>query len=455
MTPVTSLSSKLQQRNDTLAFAPDAVRLELAAPSPLPRLVLYLVLLLMAVMLLWMHFGQLDVVAVAQGKLVPNSFLKIVQPAEAGIVREILVKEGEAVTEGQVLARMDARVAEADTRSLQAELQRKRLQLRRIDAELTGGALKRQADDPPELVAQVEAQLQTRRQAHLDGVGAEEALRARAQHDVGSASEIEAKLKQTTPIYLEQEKAWEQLAREGFAGRLMALERSRNRIEAEQELRAQTRNIEGLRASIVQADKRIAQLQSSYRQQLHAERAEAEGAYEKLQQDWIKQQHRHALLELKAPYGGLVKDLATHTPGTVVAPGTILLTLVPQNEPVLAEVWVGNADAGFLQPGQRARVKVAAYPFQRYGLVNGRVSQVSADAQERVATAEGTTRQLPDLSYRAVIELDADHLDAGSERLRLIPGMIVTAEVHTGRRTVLEYLLSPIRKITAEAARER
>ena len=111
MTPVTSLSSKLRQRNDTLAFAPDAVRLELAAPSPLPRVVLYLLLLLMGVMLLWMHFGQLDVVAVAQGKLVPNSFLKIVQPAEAGIVREILVKEGEAVAEGQVLARMKSAIA--------------------------------------------------------------------------------------------------------------------------------------------------------------------------------------------------------------------------------------------------------------------------------------------------------------------------------------------------------
>ena len=353
---------------------------------------LYLFLALLALMLGWAYFGKLDIVAVTQGKLVPQSFLKIVQPAEAGIVREILVKEGEAVREGQVLVRMDAHLSEADVRTLQAELQRKRLQLRRIDAELAGAPLKRARDDPPHLAAQVEAQLQARRQAYLDALGAEQAMRTRAQHDLGSAAEIEAKLQQTAPIYREQEKAWDQLAREGFAGRLLALDRQKSRIEVEQELKAQTRNIEGLKATIAQADKRIAQIHSNYRQQLHNERAEAEAQYHKLQQDWDKQQHRHALLELKAPQAGIVKDLATHTPGTVVAPGTIILTLVPQDEPLLAEVWVTNADAGFVQPDQKARVKLAAYPFQKYGMLDGVVRQISADAQDCQHAVDGEVR---------------------------------------------------------------
>ena len=248
---------------------------------------------------------------------------------------------------------------------------------------------------------------------------------------------------------------WNQLAREGFAGRLMALERSRSRIEAEQDLAAQARNIEGLKATITQSDKRVAQIQSNYRQQLHGERAEAESVYQKLQQEWAKQQHRQALLELRAPHAGVVKDLATHTPGTVVAPGTILLTLVPQGEPLLAEVWVTNADAGFVQPEQQARIKFASYPFQRYGLVDGNVRLVSADAQDKAATPEGATRQLQDLAYRALIELDAESLRFEAQTLKLVPGMLVTAEVHIGERSVLEYLLSPIRKVAAEAARER
>ncbi|HEV7394492.1 MAG TPA: HlyD family type I secretion periplasmic adaptor subunit [Burkholderiales bacterium] len=447
--------SKQAKRRAALMFAPDMVRLQLEQPSPMPRAVLYAVITLLLLMLAWAIFGKLDIVAVTHGKLIPQSFLKIVQPAEAGVVRDILVAEGQCVREGEVLVRMDSRLADADLRTLQAELARKRLQLRRIEAELTDASLQRAPDDPAEMARQVEAQLIARRQAYLDALGAEEALRARAEHDLGSAAEIEGKLSQTAPIYREQEKAWDQLAREGYAGRLLALDRQRVRIEVEQELKAQTRNVESLRATITQAEKRIAQIHSNYRQQLHNERSEAEAAYHKLQQEWDKQRHRHALLELKAPQSGIVKDLATHTPGTVLAPGTIVLTLVPQGESLIAEVWVGNADAGFVQPGQKARVKLATYPFQKFGMLDGTIHQVSADAQDKSANTDGSTRQLPELAYRALVKLASDALEADGQRLKLVPGMIVTAEVHLGRRTVLEYLLSPLQKIGAESARER
>ncbi|MEN3354641.1 MAG: rane fusion protein hemolysin [Betaproteobacteria bacterium] len=443
-------------RADVLTFAAGSVRVQLERPSPLPRAVLYCVVALCLLMFAWACLGKLDIVAVSHGKLVPQSFLKIVQPAEAGIVREILVAEGESVRQGQVLVRMDSQLSDADARAVQSELARKRLQLRRIDAELAGAALARASDDPAEMAEQVDAQLQARRQAYLDALGAEQALRARAEHDLGSAAEIETKLKQTAPIYREQEKAWDQLAREGYAGRLLALDRQRSRIEVEQELKAQTRNIESLRSTITQAEKRIAQIESNYRQQLHNERAEAETAYQKIQQEWEKQQHRHGLLELKAPQSGIVKDLATHTAGTVLAPGTIVLTLVPQDEPLLAEVWIGNADAGFVQPGQKVRVKFATYPFQKYGMLDGYIQQISADAQDKSATADATTRQqLPDFAYRALVKLGTDVLEAEGQRLRLVAGMMVTAEVHLGRRTVVEYALSPLQKIGAEAARER
>ena len=127
----------------TSEFEPDIIGAQRRSPSPLPRVVLYTLLALIGVMLVWAWIGQLDIVAVAQGKLVPRSFLKIVQPAESGIVREILVKEGDAVRAGQLLVRMDMRISEADGNVLRAELQRKRLQLRRIDAELGGTALER------------------------------------------------------------------------------------------------------------------------------------------------------------------------------------------------------------------------------------------------------------------------------------------------------------------------
>lgn len=438
-----------------LDFAPAMLRIQRQPPNPLPRLVLYAVLVLFGVILAWAALGRLDIVAVAQGRLVPQSFLKIVQPAEPGIIREILVKDGDIVVQGQVLMRMDAQLSDADRRIVANELALRELQLRRIDAELKGSPMIRQIGDSPALFAEVDAQYQARRQAYHDAVESERALLAKARQDLQTALEIENKLKKTVPIYRDQAEGWERLAKEGFAGKLMAMDRQRLYIENEQDLRAQAHNVAGLKATIAQSEKRMAQITSNYRQQLQNERLEALAQRHRLQQELEKQQHRSALLELKAPQGGVVKDIATRTPGTVVAPGTILLTIVPHDEPLVAEVWISNADAGFVQPNQKVRLKLAAYPFQKYGMLDGIVQQISADAQEKADATTAAVRSLQEAAYRALIELESSHLERAGQRHKLVPGMLVNAEVHLGTRSVLEYVLAPMQKVSHEAGRER
>ena len=439
----------------TLSFAPSVLRLQRQLPSPMPRAVLYAVLLLFACLLLWASLGRLDIVAIAQGRIVPQSFLKIVQPADSGIVRDILVKDGDLVQAGQVLVRMDTQISAADRSVVVHELALKELQLRRIDAELSGKPFVRHESDTNALFSQVAAQHKARREVHQDALDGEKAMLARAHHDLKVALEIEGKLKKTVPIYRDQARGWERLASEGFAGRLMAMERQRLYVEAEQDLRAQAHNVESLRASIIQSEKRIAQIVSTYRQQLQNERVEAAAQLHRLRQELEKQDHRFGLLELKAPQTGIVKDLATRTPGTVVAPGTILLTLVPHDEPLVAEVWVSNSDAGFVGPTQKARLKLSAYPFQKYGMLDGVVKQVSADAHDKGEGSGTMAKAAHDAAYRALIDLDADHLSITGQQLKLVPGMLVSAEIHLGTRSVLEYLLSPIQKVANEAGRER
>lgn len=440
--------------DDALDFSPAVLRLSNEEPGALNGIVLRTLLLLLALLLAWAAWGRLDIVAVAQGKIVPASFLKIVQPAEQGIARQILVSEGESVREGQVLIRMDASLSEADRSVVENELGLRDLQLRRINAELSGMPMKRQSSDNPELFAQVAAQHGARRQAHEDRLAEERALLARAQQDIRVAQEVEAKLRKTLPIYREQAEGWDKLAREGFAGKLMAMERQRFYIENEQDLRAQGHTVASLGAAIAQSQRRIAQLTSSYRQQLQSERIEAAAQRHRLLQDMNKQQYRAGLLELKAPQAGIVKDLATRTPGTVVAPGTILLTLVPQGEPLVAEAWISNADAGFVRVDQKARIKVAAYPFQKYGMIEGAVRQIGADAQEKTESS-GITKSSPEPVYRTLISLESGHLEGRDKRHALVPGMLITAEIHLGTRSVWEYLLSPLQRVGHEAGRER
>jgi HlyD family secretion protein len=234
----------------------------------------------------------------------------------------------------------------------------------------------------------------------------------------------------------------------------MQQQRTRERIEAERDVSAQEHKVEGARAAIEQSERRMAQIAANSRAQLRSERVETEGQVTRLAQEQAKLAHRTRAAELRAPADGVIKDLATHTPGSVLAPGTVLMTLVPQDEKLLAEVWLQNQDAGFVRAGQRARLKFAAYPFQKYGMVDATVLRVSADSSERTGADRART-PAPALAYRAMVELAASELRNADARHALLPGMQLTAEVRIGDRTVLEYLLSPIQKAAHEAGRER
>jgi hemolysin D len=461
LAPQSSTQSATSDK-DHFDFSPGILGVQERPPSPLPRIVLRGVLILVLLMLLWAMFGRLDVVSVAEGKLVPVSYIKIVQPSEAGIVRDITIKEGQAVTKDQVLIRMDANISEADSKAVQAALQHKSLELRRIEAELSNQPFKRQTKDSNELFNRIYAEYQSNRIALQDDLNAESASLQKAHSDLAATLEVQHKMEQTLPSYKAQEAAYNELVKDGYAGALMGQEKQRDRIDAEQNLRAQEYNAKSLQASISQSQKRLNQVQSDYRQKLEAERVATFAEFQRLEQEWAKQSHKNSLLELKAPQAGIVKDLATHTPGTVVSPGTVIMTLVPNNEALQAEVWMKNEDAGFVHAGQEVKVKLSAYPFQKYGMVDGKVLQVSADATDKSASntnqnnaEQNQSSSNAQLSYRTIIQLSKQSLDTEQDKLRLTPGMQVVAEIKLADETVMQYLLSPISKAFREAGRER
>ena len=446
---------------DPSDFAPPLLRIQDKPPPPLAGWMLRLVIGLVGGILLWALLGRLDIVAVAEGKLVPSSYLKIVQPAEQGIVKEILVKEGEAVKPGQVLIRMDSVLAGADMKTLRTEHDNKRLALRRIDAQLAGRTFARESGDPPQLTLQVQAQHAANVRAYQNALAQEQSVLEKARQDLAAAQATKTKLEQVLPHYVEQEQAFEKLTKDGFAGRILFTDKRRERIEKEQDLRTQEFIIGSNRALIAQSEKRVAQITADYRRQLQAERVQTAAELDKASQELAKLAHRRDLLELRAPQAGIVKDLATHTIGTVAAPGTILLTLVPEGDKLLAEVWVSNQDVGFVRPGQGAKLKLVAFQFQKYGMVDGKVLHVNADATEapsantRSDALGGRDRPMGPLSFRALVDLSSQELAVEGGKYLLQPGMQVSGEIHLGTRSVMEYLLSPVQKAFHEAGRER
>ena len=352
---------------------------------------------------------------------------------------------------------MNTLLNEADSRAVQADYERKRLTLRRIDAELGGPPFRIQPDDP--LALEVAAYYQANRRAVEAALDEERARLDRARRDLAAAEQVRMRLAAVLPHYREQEMADEKRVRDGFAGALMGSEKRRERIEKEQELITQGHLIESARAGIAQSEKKLAQIDSDARRALRAERNDTQAALDRLAQEVAKHAHRKALHELRAPQAGVVKDLATHTRGTVVQQGTVLLTLVPKDDILRAEVWVSNEDIGFVRKGQPVRIKLAAYPFQKYGMLDGELEHVGADAGEPTATAAGSTPgddgRANGLRYKALVGLRQTQLEIDGERLELAPGMQASAEIHLGRRSVIAYLFSPVQKAWYEKGRER
>lgn len=449
--------SVFEPKTSALDFAPAILTIQERPPSPMPRAVMWTLLALLAILLLWSLIGKLDIVATAQGKLVPQTYVKIVQPADAGIVREILVREGDRVRAEQVLLRLDTTLSEADTAIVAQEVELRSLQLRRIEAEMSDKKMTRLPGDSEALFRQVEAQASARRRAYQDTLRMEEAVLEQAKEELEGAQAQLIKLEKLLPIFREEADSLAKLAEQGLVPKFQFAEKQRERIETEQNLFSQRRTVASLQSRIAESNGRIARVTSDYRQQLLTERVDSQAMLQKGQQELSKQQHRGRLSELRAPQDGIIKDVATYTVGAVVNAGTVLMSLVPVDEELIAEVMVKNEDVGFVREGQRVKVKLAAYPFQDYGMIEGTVKKISADASEpspQDDQSDNEDSDTPIAPYKALVELEEQTLNNRGLDLPLAPGMQVVAEIRKGERTVMQYLLSPVEKTLSEAARE-
>ena len=416
---------------------------------------------------LWALLAKVDIIAEAPGKLIPTTFVKIVQPSDAGVVQAILVHDGDEVKKGQPLIRLDPGLNNADKKASRISLDEARLTLRRIDAELSGAPFAKQSGDPVDLFYAIDLQYEAHKRSYQDSLAQEKAQLAKLESDRSSALSAATLTSEQIPLYRQSEDAFAKLEQQGYAGHNETVDKRKERIEKEKELANSRFQAQSIGATLVEQQNKIRQVTSDYRKDLLQLRADTVDKMAQYSADLDKAEYKAGYLELKAPQDGIVKDLATHTVGSVVSPGTTLVTLVPKDDHLQAEVFVKNDDIGFVYPTQDAKIKVAALPFQRFGLIDGTVSLVTADANDQDGSQraarqpqgddpdEQTKASAKQDGYRTLVKLKTQQLTKDGKPYDLKPGMQVVAEIKLGKQTVLQYLLSPVQKTLHESIREK
>jgi HlyD family secretion protein len=412
---------------------------------PVHRLIGGTLTLLILTLGSWATFGHLDIVVQAQGKLVPDSAVKVSQPVEAGPVVELLVHDGQTVKAGQLLARLDETQPAKDAEALRVEQALAKARLAAIDNTLAD----RSSDTGQ---SAVDSEFSLRLAAYRQSLSGAQSALGKAEADLAATRQTLVKQQQTLKLAQHAEAANADLAKQGFIAELIYQDKVKERIEREQDARTVAANAIGGDAAVSQARSTLASVTSDFHKQLAQERTQVLTQLQHTEAELAKAAHRRDLSEIRSPVDGVINSLAIKSPGQVVAAGAALMTVVPSSDALVAEAWVRNEDVGFVSPGMPAKIKLAAFPFQKYGWLTGEVQVVGADSEvpEHMRNAQGEP-----LFYKARITLNAQALMRDGKSFPIKPGMQATADVQLGERSLLEYLTSPLKKAVLEAARER
>lgn len=429
-------------------FLPPAVEILETPPSPMGRMLVWAVLGLFVLVLLWSLIGEIDEVVVARGKVIPVGYTKVLQSEDKGIVKRILVQEGQKVKKGELLMELDRTMSESDLNALKKEISYYDINIRRILAELSDKPFMAETGtgfDPRDMAQQMSLyqSRQSEKRARLEFCDAQ--IRQKEDSVRVAESSLE-KYRQLLSIAREREKNLQEIVEQGAISKYTYLEYKGKRIELEQNVSMNISELSAARAEASAARQQKAQYLAEWNRQLQEELINCRKQYNTLKESERKAELKNKLIEIKSPVDGAVHKLDIHTVGAVVQEAQGLMQVVPEGTPMEVEAWMENKDIGFVNPGMPVEIKIDTFNFQKFGTLKGKVREISPD------TIEDKDRGP---LYRVMVSMDEEKLHMDNRDLQVYPGMSVSAEIKTRKKRIIDFFLEPFQTYKNEALRER
>jgi len=439
-------------------FLPDIDELAEQRPPWRLRVTFHVLALLLAAIIATASLAQVDIVVQARGTLVADQPTIVLQPLERAVIREILIKPGDRVARGQIVAKLDPTFSQADADALRAEQRAATATAARVRAELDGSAFAPLDPDDPDQALQA-AQFRARgAQYAAQRLGYEKDI-TRLEGEINAARAEMAAAGRQLEVAHDVETMRATLLNARVGSRLQYLEAQSARIRAERELEQDASALAQAQQQVEAKRAERDAFTDKWRSDLLDELGRQQATLARVREALIKANHVHDLVVITAPQDAVVLDVAPLSVGSVLHEAEPIATLAPADAPLIAEAKVASADIGYVKPGDLVGVKVDAFPYTRHGMLRGRLQTIawrssSATAAPQVGVPLPTATPPSDVVHQVRIELTQTALRGLPEGGRLLPGMAITADIEVGTRSIIGYVLYPITSGLDEVASE-
>lgn len=434
---------------DGYEFMPAHLEILQRPPAPLARVTAFMIAALVVIAVVWSILGHLDIHANATGKIIVSSRSKIVQSLESGEIASINVREGQTVKAGELLLSLNPIGAKAEVGRLQEQLSSNLIEVARLNALLSDSPIENfslSGDFTKQDILQAREYLLSEWEERLAQLSSIEHEVTVNRTQVKKANEEIRSITLLINNIDQRLQAQRTLEKNRLLPKVSLLEQEQVKLEKSQQLVSLQGEVAVLNAQHASLLEKKHNLVTQEKRKNREKLSQIRSQVAVLKQDLIKAREKQRLQNIYAPVDGVVQQMTTHTLSGVVQPAQQLMVIVPIHSALEAEVNILNKDVGFIRNGQDVEVKIDAYPYTRYGTIKGKVVHVSRDSvkDEQIG-----------LVFPTQIKLASSALVNDGEGLELQPGMSVVAEITTGDRRIIDYLLSPLREYKAEAMRER
>ena len=442
--------SKIKGMNEhEKEFLPAVLEVTEMPPSHAARLLTYVIMLIFTVLILWSILGKIDIIATSAGKLMPASNIKTIQTLTDSEIEEIYVQEGQYVKEGQDLIKFNQTEVLANINRVENEMEALEIAISRLKALLSDDPEKNFSYNPDidEYLIKMHTDLlksqMTEKAAKIEVLNGQ-ITKAEKEKDTIQADLT--RIEKLLPSVQERIEKKKILVDKKLLARLTFLEQEEELTNLQEQRNVQAKKMAETEANIESLKKEQRQYLAEFDKNVMQELTESREKLASYQQELIKYQEALKRTIVKAPLSGYVQQLVYHTKGGVVETAKPIMNLVPEDYKLEAEVQILNKDIGFVRPEQDVEIKIDSFPFTKYGTIKGKVRNISGDAIQDEKLG---------LVFNARLTLFDNKIKADGQIIQLKPGMSVTAEIKTGKRRVIEYLLSPVMKYLNESMRER